>query len=72
MANNTDPNEWTENSASSITMALPNLETGVMGETSSLQWVEDGDKDLREGGEDPELPEETYPVSARNFYGFKF
>ena len=61
MADNTVPNEWPENSASSIAMVLPDLEIGVMGETSSLQQVEDGDKDLREGGEDLELPEGTYP-----------
>ena len=61
MANNTVPNEWPKNPASSIAMALPDSETGVMGETSSLQRVEDGDKDLREGGEDLELLEGTYP-----------
>ena len=61
MANSAVPNEWPENSVSSIATALPDLEMGVMGETSSLQWVKDKDKDLREGGEDPELPEGTYP-----------
>ena len=41
--------------------ALPDSEFGVMGETSSLQRVEVEDKDSREGGEDPGLPEGTYP-----------
>ena len=61
MANNTVLYEWPEVSTSSIAMALPDSKTGVMGETSSLQRVEDGDKDSREGGEDLELLEGMYP-----------
>ena len=61
MADNAVPNEWPKVPTSSISTALPDLETGVMGEISSLQQVEDEDKDSREGGEDLELPEGTYP-----------
>ena len=60
MVDNAVLNEWPEASTSSIATALPDLEIGVMGETSSLQWVKDEDKDSREGGEDPGLPEGTY------------
>ena len=61
MANNAVPNEYPETSTSSIATALPDSEIGVMGETKSLQQVEDEDRDSREGGEDPGLPEGTYP-----------
>ena len=47
---NAVPNEYPEISTSSIATALPDLEIGVMGETKSLQRVEDDDRDLREGG----------------------
>ena len=61
MVDNAVPDGWPGVSASSIATALPDSEMGVMGETRSLQQVEDEDKDSREGGEDPGLLEGTYP-----------
>ena len=58
---NAVPYEYPETSTSSIATALPDSEIGVMGETNSLQRVEDGDRDSREGGEDLGLPEGIYP-----------
>ena len=62
MDDSTGPYKWSMNLASSISTGQPDLETAVMGETNSLQFVDHKEQDSRGGGEDLELPV-NYPLS---------